>query len=177
MLATRPQNSRTSPPEPFWWAFSMLVVYTFPALKRRLRAKEKAGGLSPGFRLKLFDHGPDAHQVPGGAVQFIHVHRDFSFRLFWRPAEHLPDSCRLGGGSHGIWLGTLGRFRPGRLGYRFSRPRYSVGFRRASVICGGFPRGPLADLLACIVSPFRAVLSAALLFPPDILNYSKSCAR
>ena len=76
-------------------------------------------------------------------------------------------SLALRRGSHGIWFGTLGRFRPGRLGYRFSRPRYSVGFKRASAVCGGFSSGPLADLRAYIVSPLRAVLSAALLFPSD----------
>lgn len=30
-----------------------------------------------------------------------------------------------------------------------------------------FSRGPLASIIAYVVSPFRAVLSAALLFPPD----------
>ena len=59
----------------------------------------------------------------------------------------------------------------------FPGPRYSVGFGRVSVVCGGFSRSPLADLRAYIVFPLRAVLSAALLFPPDIMNYSITTTR
>lgn len=80
-------------------------------------------GVLDGLRLcgGLLNQGLQLAQLPDLVLDFLNAHGVFSFRFVWGPTDHLPGSC-LPKGSHGIWISALGRFRPGRLGYRFSRP-------------------------------------------------------